>query len=282
MMEVLKQGVTARKAKVAIFDFDGTVSLVRSGWVHVMVPMMLEGLQALNTGESEADLTRIIEAYVGQLTGKETIYQMIQYAAEIEQRGGKPDTALAYKHEYLRRLWEVIKDRVADLQNGANPEKYLVPGSRALLEALKARGLKLYLASGTDEVDVRREAGLLDLTKYFDGGIFGASDDMASFSKGMLVKRLVEQAGYQGEELLAFGDGYVEIDVVKQAGGVAVGLATDEPHCLTVDAWKRQRLASVGADFMLPNFLGSESWLPILFGASTTGASTTGASTTGA
>lgn len=267
MIEVLKQGVSARQAKVAIFDFDGTVSLVRSGWINVMVPMMVEGLRKLGTGESDADLTLIVEEYVGQLTGKETIYQMLQYGAEIEKRGGQPQTALDYKHEYLRRLWEVIKDRVADLQNGAAPEKYMVPGSRALLEALKARGLKLYLASGTDEVDVRKEAALLDLTRYFDGGIFGASDDMASFSKGMLVKRLVQQAGYRGEELLAFGDGYVEIDVVKQAGGVAVGLATDEPHCLKVDNWKRQRLAGVGADFMLPNFLGSESWLPALFGA---------------
>jgi phosphoglycolate phosphatase len=267
MMEVLKNGVNARQAKVAIFDFDGTVSLVRSGWVHVMVPMMVEGLRGLKAGESDADLTRIVEDYVGRLTGKETIYQMLQYAEEIEQRGGKPLTALAYKHEYLRRLWEVIKDRVKDLQDGASPEKYLVPGSRELLEALKARGLKLYLASGTDEVDVRREAELLDLTRYFDGGIYGASDDMASFSKGMLVKRLVEQAGYTGAELLAFGDGYVEIDVVKQAGGIAVGVASDEPACLEVDEWKRNRLARVGADFMLPNFLGSETWLPKLFGA---------------
>ncbi|MBY0506900.1 MAG: HAD family hydrolase [Bryobacteraceae bacterium] len=265
MLEVLNAGASARHAKVAIFDFDGTVSLVRSGWVHVMVPMMVDGLRELNSGESDAELTRIVEEYVGQLTGKETIYQMIQYAAELEKRGGKALPPLDYKHEYLRRLWEVIKDRVADLQNGAAPEKYMVPGSRALLEALKARGLKIYLASGTDEVDVRREAGLLDLARYFDGGIFGASDDMASFSKGMLVKRLVEQAGYSGEELLVFGDGYVEIDVVKQAGGIAVGLATDEPECLKIDAWKRQRLAGVGADFMLPNFLGCESWLPVLF-----------------
>lgn len=266
MLEVLNSGVNARQAKVAIFDFDGTVSLVRSGWVHVMVPMMVEGLRGLNPSESDADLARIVEEYVGRLTGKETIYQMIQYASEIESRGGKPLTALDYKHEYLRRLWDVIKDRVKELENGVSPEKYLVPGSRELLEDLKARGLKIYLASGTDEVDVRRESDLLDLTKYFDGGIYGASDDMASFSKGMLVKRLVEQAGYQGDQLLAFGDGYVEIDVVKQAGGVAVGVASDEPECLKVDTWKRNRLAGVGADFMVPNFLGCKSWLPTLFG----------------
>ena len=136
----------------------------------------------------------------------------------------------------------------------------------ALLEALKARGLKLYLASGTDEVDVRREADLLDISRYFDGGIYGASDNIESFSKGMLVKRLVEQAGYQGPELLAFGDGYVEIDVVKQAGGVAVGVASDEPACEKVDDWKRNRLAGVGADYMVANFSACQQWLPRLFG----------------
>lgn len=265
-MEVLNSGVNARQAKVAIFDFDGTVSLVRSGWVHVMIPMMVEGLRGLKPGETDEDLTRLVEDYVGKLTGKETIYQMIQYASEIEQRGGQPLTPVEYKHEYLRRLWEVIKDRVAELQSGGSPEKYLVPGSRALLEALKARGLKLYLASGTDEVDVRREADLLDISRYFDGGIYGASDNIESFSKGMLVKRLVEQAGYQGPELLAFGDGYVEIDVVKQAGGVAVGVASDEPACEKIDDWKRNRLAGVGADYMVANFSACQQWLPRLFG----------------
>ena len=55
--------------------------------------------------------------------------------------------------------------------------QYLVPGSRALLEALRDRGLRLYLASGTDEVYMKDEADLLDVTRYFDGGVYGALDD---------------------------------------------------------------------------------------------------------
>ena len=34
---------------------------------------------------------------------------------------------------------------------GVSPDQYLIPGSVELLEGLKARGLKMYLASGTDE-----------------------------------------------------------------------------------------------------------------------------------
>jgi len=33
-------------------------------------------------------------------------------------------------------------------------------------------------------------------------------------------------------------------------------VATAEPECLTVDEWKRKRLVGVGADFIIPNYLG--------------------------
>jgi hypothetical protein len=46
---------------------------------------------------------------------------------------------------------------------------------------------------------------------------------------------------------------------------VAVGLATDEPECLQVDQWKRTRLAGVGADFIVPNFLERDELLHQLF-----------------
>src|SRR5207247_1366603 len=40
--------------------------------------------------------------------------------------------------------------------------------------------------------------------------------------------------------------GYVEIQNTKQAGGIAVGVATAEPECRVVDEWKRHRLLGVG------------------------------------
>jgi phosphoglycolate phosphatase-like HAD superfamily hydrolase len=266
MIEVLRPGISARNARVVMFDFDGTLSLIRSGWVHVMVPMMVDELEALKTGETREQLTAVVDEYVAKLTGKETIYQMIEFAAQIQRRGGSPQDPLAYKHEYLRRLAEITKDRIAALTSrSASPESYLVPGSRQLLEALRDRGLKLYLASGTDEVDVIREAELLDIARYFDGGIRGASDDINSFSKGALVKSMVDTAGYRGDEILVFGDGYVEIEVVKNVGGVAVGVCSNEPACDSVDEWKRQRLSGVGADFIVPHFGAHQPLMTALF-----------------
>ncbi len=267
MVERLRPGASAARARVALFDFDGTLSTIRSGWVDVMVPMMVEFLSELGTGESEGDLRTLVEEFVGRLTGKQTIYQMIELAEQVKRRGGTPRDPLEYKKMYLDRLWERIKDRVEDLREGrASAERYLVPGSRELLETLRARGLKMYLASGTDEVYMKEEARLLDVARYFDGGVYGALDDYKSFSKAILVQRIIASAEARGEELLVFGDGYVEIENVKEVGGVAVGVASEEPECLRVDAWKRQRLAGVGADFIVPNFLALDELTEVLFG----------------
>lgn len=266
MIERLRPGVSAKNARVVLFDFDGTISLIRAGWMDVMVPMMVEILLDLKSGESEEELRAMVEEFVGRLTGKQTMYQMIELADHVKARGGNPPDPLEYKKMYLERLHAKIRHRLEELESGAAPpEKYLVPGARKLLEALHARGLKMYLASGTDQVYMRQEARLLDVERYFDGGVFGALDDFRSFSKKILIQRLIAGAECHGDEFLGFGDGYVEIENVKEVGGVAVGVATAEPECQVVDQWKRKRLAGVGADFIIPNFLSHRELLATLF-----------------
>ena len=267
-VEVLSPGVDASGCRVVLFDFDGTLSLIRAGWVDVMVPMMVEFLTELDSGESEADLTALVEEFVSRLTGRQTIYQMIELTEQIRSRGGVPLDPLRYKHIYLDRLQDRIKDRIEGLRCGAiSPDELLVPGSRPLLEALKQRGLRLYLASGTDEPYLRAEAELLRVDSYFDGRIHGALDDYKSFSKKMLIERILRESDFQGEEFLAFGDGFVEIENVKAVGGRAVGVATDEPACASVDPVKRKRLADARADWIVANYNGLDELLGILFPA---------------
>jgi len=255
-MEILRPGASAQRARVALFDFDGTISTIRSGWVEVMVPMMVEALLETRSGETEAELTEVVREFVGRLTGRQTIYQMIELTENISKRGGTPKDPLDYKHRYLDLLWEQIKGRVEELEKGhAAPAKYVVPGSFELLDALRERGMKFYLASGTDHEYMKREAHLLGLERYFGEHIYGALDDYKSFSKAILIQRLISGAEAKGEEFLGFGDGYVEIENVRAVGGVTVGVASDEPLCERVDEWKRERLAKVGADYIVPNFL---------------------------
>jgi phosphoglycolate phosphatase len=268
MIEQIRPGAGTVHPRAALFDFDGTLSLIRSGWVDVMVPMMVEILVELKTGESEAALYSIVEDFVWRLTGKETIYQMMEFAGHVRQRGGHALDAREYKKMYLDRLWLRIRGRVEALQAGqADPEQYLVPGARGWLERLRQMGLRMYLASGTDEVYMQEEARLLDVARYFDGGVYGAQEDYQSFSKKILIQRILAQTDVSGGEILGFGDGYVEIEEVKLVGGTAVGVATREPECREIDAWKRQRLMGVGADYIVPNFLAHEELTELLFGA---------------
>ncbi|MCP5111294.1 MAG: HAD family hydrolase, partial [bacterium] len=144
MIEFLRAGASAERARVTVFDFDGTISLIRAGWMEVMVPMMVEILADLKTGEPEEQLRAEVEEFVGRLTGRQTIYQMMALAEAVDKRGGNPAEPLDYKKQYLDLLWEEIKDRVEELERGdASPEKYLVPGAIELLEALKERGMTM-------------------------------------------------------------------------------------------------------------------------------------------
>lgn len=268
MVENITPGASARNARVVLFDFDGTLSLIRSGWMDVMVPMMVEILLDLKTGETEHELLAVVEDFVWRLTGKETIYQMIAFAEAIQARGGMPLDPKVYKKMYLDRLWKRIENRIEALRKGeASPEQYLVPGSRELLSRLKNRGLKLYLASGTDIEFVKDEAALLNLTGFFEGGVYGALDDYKSFSKAILIQRILSSSDFQGTEFLVFGDGYVEIQEVKNVGGVAVGVASEEPQCVRIDEWKRKRLIGVGADYIVPNYLCPDELFSSLFHA---------------
>jgi len=260
-IEVIRSRVSANHAKVVLFDFDGTLSLIRAGWVDVMVPMMVEILAGLKTGEKEEDLRALVDDFVARLTGEQTIYQMIELARQIEKRGGKPLPPVDYKRMYHNRLMQKIEYRREDLRLGkVPPDRYLVPGARGILESLRAHGLKLYCASGTDEAYTLEEARLLNIDQYFDGRIYGARDDYKSFSKEILIRQVVSSLEGRGKELIGFGDGYVEIRDIKDAGGIAVGVATDEPECRVVNQWKRERLLKVGADFIIPNFL---CWEPL-------------------
>jgi phosphoglycolate phosphatase-like HAD superfamily hydrolase len=266
MIESLNRGASAGRARVALFDFDGTISLIRAGWVQIMVPMMVDILAELKTGESEEALRTLVEDFVARLTGEQTIYQMIELARQVGKRGGKAREPLEYKHLYNDRLMDKIQHRREDLRRGiVPPEKYLVPGVGMFLAALEDRGLKLYCASGTDQAYTLEEARLLGVERYFGGRIYGALDDYKSFSKEILIRKMVSNMECRGDELLGFGDGFVEIKNVKDAGGVAVGVATDEPECRSVDPWKRERLVKVGADFIIPNFLCSQELLRLLF-----------------
>lgn len=244
--------------KCALFDFDGTVSLIRSGWQSIMIPYFCEVVRATGTDESDETIHAIVKKFVDDLTGMQTIYQCMALCDEVKKRGVQPLTPGEYKAEYLRRLAEKIRDKKEALANGnAKPADYAVPGSIAYLKKLCDMGVKCYCASGTDEEDVIYEASLLGVKDYFEGGIFGAKADLTDCSKEAVIKNLLKNENIRPEELITFGDGFVEIKLTYEVGGTAIGVATDEVNRSgEIDKEKEPRLVNAGAAFIVPDFTG--------------------------
>src|SRR5262249_60790720 len=88
-IEVIHPDLPRGRFRSALFDFDGTLSLIREGWPQVMIPMMVAELRATGTAETEAELTAAVEDFVMRLNGRQTIYQMMQLAEEGRRRGGR-------------------------------------------------------------------------------------------------------------------------------------------------------------------------------------------------
>ncbi len=255
-IEIIHDWPASAQPTHAIFDFDGTISLVREGWPQIMVPMMVEILQDTGTNESAEQLEKFTLSFIMELCGKQTIYQMIRLAQEVEKRGKKPEDPLVYKHRYLDALHARIRSRREGLDRGTiSPVELLIPYAKELLEELHRRGILMFLASGTEVEDVREEARLLQVDQYFGPHIYGAIENYQSFSKQMVIEQILRDNQLSGAQLIGFGDGYVEIDNVKQAGGLAIAVASDETNRSgKPDLWKRDRLLGVGADIVIPDF----------------------------
>lgn len=266
--EVLNPRVRRGPARAALFDFDGTLSLIREGWPRVMVGMMTDILRGLDLAEEPAEeLWGRIERFVMELNGHPTVVQMARFAEEIAARGGTPHAPTVYLQEYLDRLMAVVQQRWDLLESGhATAAEWVVPNAHAVLRNLAARGVPVYLASGTDLEAVTHEGRLLGVLPAFGEHVYAPAGGDPAFSKGRVVDAILAALGIRGEELLGFGDGVVETREVKRVGGVMVGVASAEPGQTGVNADKRDRLAAAGADVIVPDYRCQAELLAWLWG----------------
>ena len=262
-MEILHAAVR-NPVRAVLFDFDGTISTLRCGWESVMKPLMLE---MISGGAWDDALEREVDDYINESAGIQTIHQMKWLAEAVRSHGrnpGAPTDPWQYKAEYNRRLMQTVDARLSALESGAvSREDYLIAGGEDFLRALTGRGVKLYVASGTDHPDVLREAGALGLTQYFTQ-IAGAPVGSESCSKEKVVAQLMEQESLQGALFAVIGDGRVEIRLGREAGARTLGLASDEAARRGVNPVKRGRLLSAGADAICGDFTERDAILEFL------------------
>lgn len=254
-LEVVNPSARLGRVRHALFDFDGTISVIRRGWENVMIPMMVEMI--CGGHPSSPGIEAEVAEYVDLSTGILTIKQM-QWLEEAVHRYGlarSPRTAREYKQIYNERLLRPVRQHVSEMDDSqAGRDALTITGARAFLQDLYDRGVVLYLASGTDHVYVLEEAAALGVTEFFGEHIYGARDDTEAYSKERIIQRILDENGLTGEELLVVGDGPVEIRNAKARDALALGLAADEEKRQGLNPRKRQRLLQAGADLIVADF----------------------------
>ena len=222
--------------------------------IPLMVEMITDGTPPPPGLEAE------VADYVDRSTGILTIKQM-RWLAETVRRYGlakQPKTAPEYKRIYNERLLGPVRRRLAQAaQDGGQPvdDVLMIAGVRAFLQGLHARGVSLYLASGTDHVYVQEEAAALGVTAFFGAHIYGAQDDSEYYTKERIIQRILDEHHLEGAELLVVGDGPVEIRNAKERDALALGVAADEERRQGLAPRKRERLLEAGADLIVTDFL---------------------------
>jgi rfaE bifunctional protein kinase chain/domain len=272
--ELCWESMPQPRIKHAVFDHDGTVSTLRQGWEQVMAPVMIRAILGEKYKTADENLynqvrNRVLD-YIDKSTGIQTIIQMEALVEMVKEFGLVPGDEIrdrvGYKKIYNDALMEVVNKRVEKFKRGElDIHDYTIKGVLEFLESLKRRGVKLYLASGTDIEDVIAESKALGYAGLFDGGIYGSVGDIARDSKKMVVEKIMTENNLRGSELAVFGDGPVEIRECRKRDGIAVGVATNEIRRHGLNPEKRARLVKAGAHIIIPDFSQQDRLLKLLF-----------------
>jgi phosphoglycolate phosphatase-like HAD superfamily hydrolase len=259
--------------RYAVFDHDGTVSTLRQGWEEVMEPMMVEAVMGERYRTADEALYRRtvdrVRQYIDQTTGIQTLVQMQGLVAMVREAGLVPTDRIldmhGYKAIYNEALMRRVGERLERLRAGElGIEDFTLKGAVRFVERLTRLGIVCFLASGTDQEDVRSEARALGYAELFAGGIYGAVGDVTRDAKREVLARIMADIGDSRGRLATFGDGPVEMRETRRQGGVAVGVASDEVRRFGLNPAKRARLIRAGAILVIPDFSQAEALLRVL------------------
>ena len=260
--------------KYAIFDHDGTISTLREGWEEIMKPMMIKAILGKNYKEADDALYHKVEArvaeFIDKTTGIQTLVQMKGLIELVKEFGCVPEAEIldifGYKKIYNDELLLMVREREKKLQQGELAlEDFTLKNAVPFLMRLYQAGVKLYLASGTDEEDVKSEAKALGYDYLFEGRIYGAVGDINKEAKKIVLDKILDSIGTtESGQIVTFGDGPVEIRETHKRNGLTVGVASNEQRRYGLNAHKRTRLIKAGADIVVSDFSQMEQLLELL------------------
>jgi len=262
-IEIITEPLPRLNIRHAIFDHDGTISTLREGWEKIMEPMMTKSILGTQNGKADEALFNRVQnrvwEFIERTTGVQTISQMHGLVDLVHEFGIVPKDqilpAAKYKDIFNEELMALVNLRLGKLAAGElNISDFTLKGALPFLRALQGAGLRLYLASGTDDEDVKREAACLGYADVFNGGIYGSIGQVAKDAKKIVIERILNEVNGAFNQLVAFGDGPVEIREAKRRGAVGIGVASDELRRFGLNLEKRRRLIRAGADALVPDY----------------------------
>lgn len=171
--------------RCAVFDFDGTLvdsnAIKRRAFFEVLADLDPQGIR----------VEAVLNAHPG--ADRHALTREIARALETQGLlpGGRPASAWA-------REWAEAYTRLCEREISECAE---IPGARAALDWLQARGVDLFLSSSTPTQPLRRLVALRSLSGYFRA-IHGAPG-----SKLEALHAIREQDGVEAAQMLVVGDG---------------------------------------------------------------------------
>jgi phosphoglycolate phosphatase-like HAD superfamily hydrolase len=272
-IEVITSLPIGLRIKHCIFDHDGTLSALREGWEEIMEPMMLRAVLGAEYEKADEALFRqvreSVRRFIDRTTGVQTLVQMKGLAELVKQFGFVPTREILDEHGYKKiynvELVERAKSRVEKLISGElDTRDFEIKNATLLLNELHETGIKLYLASGTDQADVVAEAEAMGYAHLFEGRIFGAVGNIHIEAKKLVLEKIIRDQNLQGREFVTFGDGPVELRETQRRGGLCIGVASDEVRRFGLNLSKRRRLIRAGADLIISDYSQLKTLLVVL------------------
>lgn len=275
-IEICQENITSRMGspKHVLFDHDGTISTLRQGWEQVMEPVMIKAILGKHFDSVDnsvlQEVRKQVLEFIDMSTGIQTIVQMEGLVNMVDEFNYVSKEEILDKHGYKaiynEALMELVNKRLEKLTKGQlSVEDYTLKGAVEFLTRLKEKGVKLYLASGTDIEDVLNEAKMLGYADLFEGEIHGSVGDINKYSKKKVIDKIITENNLKGEELVVFGDGPVEIKECVRFDGIAIGIASDEIRRHDLNPEKRSRLIKSGAHLIIPDFSQADKLINIMF-----------------
>jgi phosphoglycolate phosphatase-like HAD superfamily hydrolase len=279
---------SGRKIKMAVLDWDGTVSLTCEGWHVITAPLMVsiimgtefsqeewrmlaesaarEGWtreitpavqELINKGKIDRELLGSVMYYLDDSLGTPSSEIMAWAVERAEERGRRfPD-----REEFLRENILFAQYEVEGLGNPASLrslrlnmplEAISVAGSINKIKEMYRNGIRVGLASAAPQEVLEAEVRVFGLSEYIRPENIKGDRGTPDCGKNILIRRIIEENAdiiSNPSEVLICGDGSVEMRVGKELGATLVGVAARHKPGVA------EKLRRAGAQFVIEDFV---------------------------